>query len=304
MLGPPDIEREVGLTGGHIFQGECLPPYMWDQRLAAAHADARRLPLRGLHPPRRQRHRDQRAQRRHGDFGRRIKLTACAWRAVLATREKRGIGSDAFCTIRIERREETRPMARRFVRTAFHKQLKTLFELGAVGDIPDGDLLGRFTTTRNAQAQAAFTVLVERHGAMVLRVCRQILGNSHDAEDVFQATFLVLALRAGSVRRVDSVASWLHGVAHRVATRARSDADRRKRYERRFAASRYTRLGGEVGEPESWAELHEEISRLPRHYRVPVILCYLEGLTTEEAAQRSVAPRVRSYHDYLGRGND
>ena len=71
VLGPPDIEREVGLTGGHIFQGECLPPYMWDRRLDAAHADARRLPVRGLHPPRRQRDRDQRPQRRDGDPRRR-----------------------------------------------------------------------------------------------------------------------------------------------------------------------------------------------------------------------------------------
>ena len=61
VLGPPDIERHVGLTGGHIFQGECLPPYMWDQRLSFAHADARRLPLRRVYASRRQRHRDQRA---------------------------------------------------------------------------------------------------------------------------------------------------------------------------------------------------------------------------------------------------
>ena len=78
VLGPPDIEREVGLTGGHIFQGECLPEYMWDKRLRPAHADARRLPLRGLHLPRRQRDRHQRPQRRDGSSGRGISSSAVA----------------------------------------------------------------------------------------------------------------------------------------------------------------------------------------------------------------------------------
>ncbi|MFI5458606.1 MAG: RNA polymerase sigma factor [Isosphaerales bacterium] len=154
-------------------------------------------------------------------------------------------------------------------------QLNTLFSFGVAGDLSDGQLFQRFLTARDGTDQAAFTALVERHGPMVLRVCRQVLGNWHDAQDAFQATFLVLASKAASVRGADSVASWLHGVAIRVAMRAKTDAARRRVYERRSAAMKTAGPEREGGEPESWPELHEEISRLPERYREPVVLCYM-----------------------------
>ncbi len=126
---------------------------------------------------------------------------------------------------------------------------------------------------------------------MVLGVCREVLGNTHDAQDAFQATFLVLARKAASVRKTDSVASWLHGVALRVAVRAKAHATRRRVYERRSAVMRAAEFASERGSPECWPELHEEIARLPQHYREPVVLCYLEGLSTEAAALRIGCPK-------------
>src|SRR4051812_6670011 len=169
-------------------------------------------------------------------------------------------------------------------------ELNILFRLGVVGDISDGQLLQRFLATRDGDAEAAFTALVERHGPMVLGVCREVLGNPHDAEDALQATFLVLARKAGSVRKADSLASWLHGVARRVAMRAKVEAARRRVYERRGAAMKAAETGRPGGPLEGWPELHEEIARLPERSREPVVLHYMEGLTTEEAALRFGCP--------------
>src|SRR5262249_19278134 len=106
---------------------------------------------------------------------------------------------------------------------AIHKDLRTLFQVGTVGELTDGQLLERFTSRRD---EASFEALVERHGAMVLRVCRGILDDPHDAQDAFQATFLVLVRKAGSIRKRDSIGSWLFGVAGRVASRARANASK------------------------------------------------------------------------------
>jgi RNA polymerase sigma factor (sigma-70 family) len=154
---------------------------------------------------------------------------------------------------------------------------------GAAPD--DAGLLTRFLTTRDP---AAFEALLARHGPMVLRVCQHILGNRHDAEDAFQATFLVLARKAANVRPPSAVAGWLHGVAYRVARKARQAALRR----------RHEGLAPDLALPdlrpdplmeltarEALLALEEEVQRLPEAYRLPVVLCCLHGATQEEAAR-------------------
>src|SRR5262249_6722787 len=170
-------------------------------------------------------------------------------------------------------------------------QLDTLFPFGVVGGLSDGELVQRFLTARDGADQGAFPALGERHGPMGLRVCPEVLGNPHDAQDAFQATFLVLARKAGSVRKADSVASWLHGVALRVARRAKAEASRRRVHELQSAATRAAKPERQGNSPEEWPELHEEIARLPGRYREPVVLCYLEGLSTDEAALRIGCPQ-------------
>ena len=107
---------------------------------------------------------------------------------------------------------------------ALQRQLRTVFNLGAIRDLTDGQLLERFATRGGEAAELAFAALVERHGSKVLRVCRRAAGNPHDAEDAFQATFLILVKQARSLWVRDSIGPWLHRVAHRVATRARLSA--------------------------------------------------------------------------------
>ena len=110
-----------------------------------------------------------------------------------------------------------------------HRQVYRLFQLGVTGAITDAQLLAWFASAQDDAGEAAFEELMFRHGPMVFRVCRSVLRDTSDAEDAFQAVFLILAYRAKSIRRGASVASWLFGVAHRVASRARSEAARRRR---------------------------------------------------------------------------
>jgi RNA polymerase sigma factor (sigma-70 family) len=164
------------------------------------------------------------------------------------------------------------------------RPLRALFTVGAAGDRTDADLLDRFHRRRDADA---FALLVERHGPMVLRVCRDILADTHDAHDAFQATFLVLLRRARQVRKPGSIGPWLHGVARRVAWKARGRAARRAACERRAALGRSEAVADPPGQHLEFGHaLHEEIGRLPPHYRAPIVLCYLEGLTHEQAAAR------------------
>src|SRR5262245_3602524 len=112
------------------------------------------------------------------------------------------------------------------------RSVGTPFRVGTLSGMTDGQLLERFLSRRDDEAEAAFAALLAYHGPMVWDVCRGILADAHAAEDAFQATFLVLVRRAGSIRRRDAVGPWLHGVARRVAVRAQALADRRRRRER------------------------------------------------------------------------
>jgi RNA polymerase sigma factor (sigma-70 family) len=167
-------------------------------------------------------------------------------------------------------------------------QLLTLFELGPLGGLTDGQLLEQFTTRPPGAAEAAFEALVERHGPMVLRVCRGVLADSHDVQDAFQATFLVLVRKARGLWVEDSLGPWLHQVAYRTAACSRSDAARRRKHERRAAGLRESIAVDEGPEAALDRErvLHEEIARLPDRYRVPLVLCFLEGQTQEEVARK------------------
>ena len=180
------------------------------------------------------------------------------------------------------------------------RHVHTLFNEGVVGDVADDQLLERFVTERREAGEMAFEALVERHGPMVLRICRAILRDKHDAEDAFQATFLVLARRAASIRSRTSVASWLHGVARRVASCARSAASRRRRHEKK-AASLAEHFAAETRWDDLAEVLHEEIDRLPERYREPIVLCDMKGMTEGQAARRLGRP-IGTVRSQLARG--
>jgi RNA polymerase sigma factor (sigma-70 family) len=155
---------------------------------------------------------------------------------------------------------------------------------------PDEYLLRQFLNGTESESQDAFGTLVERHGPMVLGVCRHVLHGHHDAEDAFQATFLVLARKAGSIRNGRVLAGWLHEVAHRIAIKARASAARRRTLEREGVAMSPAAFESNTqDEAAAWKELrpvlHAEVEMLPDRYRIPVILSYLEGKTNEEVAK-------------------
>src|SRR5438105_4394729 len=163
--------------------------------------------------------------------------------------------------------------------------LHRLARPGAAGEGTDGQLLEQFVTRRD---QAAFAALVRRHGPLVWGVCRRLLRHTQYAEDSFQATFLILARKAGAVGKRDSVRSWLYGVAYRVAVRARTTAERRR--ERPLPDVAAPRQDDPC--PDLRGVLDEELSRLPERYRAPLLLCHLEGKTQEEAARLLGCPRA------------
>jgi RNA polymerase sigma factor (sigma-70 family) len=166
------------------------------------------------------------------------------------------------------------------------RQLEVLFRSGTVAGMGDGQLLECFAVRRDAQGEIAFAALVARHGPMVLGTCRQLLGDSGDADDAFQAAFLTLARKAGSIRQPDRLGAWLHGVAVRKARKLKQQRQRRRRHERRrpVGPGESSPMGSQAEHREESAALHEELARLPEKYRTPVVLCYLEGHTHETAA--------------------
>ena len=167
------------------------------------------------------------------------------------------------------------------------RDFRSLFRVGAVGGLPDEELLERFAADRD---EAVFEAILGRHGPMVWGVCRRILRDPDDAEDAFQATFLVLVRKAPSIARRRLLAGWLYAVAYRTAVRARAMASKRRARERQVA---------ELPEPEAAADdrrddlpaiLDEELRRLPGPYRIAVVLCDLEGKTQKEAADQLGCP--------------
>jgi len=189
-------------------------------------------------------------------------------------------------------------------------QLERLFGHGTVTGLSEEQLLDRFATARD---ESAFEALVERHGPMVLGVCRQFLRDPNDVDDAFQATFLVLVRKAGSLRQKDLLGNWLYGVACRVALRSRTVGIRR--HTRVALSEQVEGLAGNGGscrsEPVSESVLrdeegplvHEEVNHLPRKYRTPIVLCYFEGLTHDQAAARLGWP-VGTVKGRLSRARD
>ena len=163
----------------------------------------------------------------------------------------------------------------------------------------DAQLLQRFAASQDG---AAFEALVQRHGPMVLGLCRRLLHNATDAEDAFQATFVVLVRKAGAIAKPELLGNWLYGVAYRVAVRARANAARRTAHERQAASMPKTEPTA-APDRELREVLDEEINRLPEKYRAPLILCYLEGKTNEQAARQLGCP-VGSMSWRLARGRE
>jgi RNA polymerase sigma factor (sigma-70 family) len=182
------------------------------------------------------------------------------------------------------------------------RQIRTLYNVGAIRDLGDGQLLERFTTDRGESAELAFAVLVERHGPMVLRICKSVLSDSHDTEDAFQATFLVLVKKARGLWVRDSLGPWLHRVAFRTASSVRSGASRRRRLQGQLEevvlALEPVDLAADVGQV-----LHEEIERLPERFRAAVVLCDLESRTHQQAARHLGWP-IGTVKSRLARGRD
>jgi RNA polymerase sigma factor (sigma-70 family) len=170
---------------------------------------------------------------------------------------------------------------------------RELYQDRAVSGYTDGQLVERFVHRAGAPAEAAFAALVARHGPMVMQVCRALLRDAYEAEDAFQATFLVLARRASSIRQPSLLANWLYGVALRTARKARGKALKRQSCE--VAEANMGSLGvmGCGDRPdvafqqrEQTQLVHYELKRLPENERAVLVCCYLEDLTVDEAARR------------------
>src|ERR1700677_3089991 len=169
-------------------------------------------------------------------------------------------------------------------------QLRRLIGGQGGSTLTDSQLLDAFVARRD---EAAFEVLVWRHGTMVFNLCRRILRDAHQAEDAFQATFLVFVRKAGSIGKRESLASWLYKVAFRIACRARA----RSAKDARSVADLDSLNSSDRNSSDDllWRDLRpvldEEINRLPEKYRAPFVLCHLQGHTNEEAAQLLGCPK-------------
>jgi RNA polymerase sigma factor (sigma-70 family) len=185
------------------------------------------------------------------------------------------------------------------LRQAVHDACRTLAERGEDG-VTDRHLLERFSTH---QDEAAFAALVRRHGALVRGVCGRVLANPQDAEDASQATFLVLARRAATVRWHASISNWLHGVAYRLALRVKAERRRHELKHFRLGAKLKPEPTPDAASRDLAAVLDEELHRLPECYRGPLLLCYLETRTRDQAARR-LGCSLRTLDRRLERGRE
>jgi RNA polymerase sigma factor (sigma-70 family) len=197
-----------------------------------------------------------------------------------ATRSNTSIGKI------VSRERETAPSMQGESSRQVLRQLNALFHSGVSGSLSDEELLEQFVAGGAETAEAAFTSLVQRHGPMVLGVCRRVLGNRHAAEDAFQATFLVLARKATAIARREQLGSWLHGVARRTAMDARIRAARQYAKEKRLGIMSPVERMDEIQKRDLRSILDEELARLPERHRTAIVLCELEGLSRREAAGR------------------
>jgi RNA polymerase sigma factor (sigma-70 family) len=164
----------------------------------------------------------------------------------------------------------------------FLRSLKKAMAAESLAALSERELVERLLAGHD---EATFQAILSRHGPMVFRVCRRVLSQEQDVEDAFQATFLVLARAAHKIRKQGSLASWLHGVAYRAALKARASTARRRTCEARVRGpAPAVALPDEVSWKELRSLLDEELTRLPEKLRAPLVLCYLEGLTQDEAA--------------------
>ena len=180
------------------------------------------------------------------------------------------------------------------------QQIDRLYRDGTLSGLGDGQLLERYLTRGD---EAAFEALVDLHGPMVLGLCRRVLRDPRDIEDAFQATFLILVRKASTIRDRLHLSNWLYGVAYRVARRARTSTLRRRGREiavENLEASAAPETAEILG---IGPVLDQELNRLPRKYRAPLILCYLKGRTHDQAAEALECP-VGTVRSRLARGRD
>jgi RNA polymerase sigma factor (sigma-70 family) len=166
--------------------------------------------------------------------------------------------------------------------------------------LQDDELLDQFVNQRDP---SAFATLVERHGPLVLSVSRRVLQETHAAEDVFQATFFVLARKASSIRKQKSLPSWLHGVAYRLAQKARTQSVRRQVKEKQRDLGESFEPGDELVRNELYSVLDEELERMPESLKLPLVLCYLQGRTRDQAAS-GLGCSLRTLHRRLDEGRN
>jgi RNA polymerase sigma factor (sigma-70 family) len=218
------------------------------------------------------------------------------------------MGSTAWfaAVIEIEAERDSEPTGVTIMASGGHgaalRQIHRVFDGGTLAGLSEGQLLERFATRLD---EAAFEAILARYGPMVLGVCRRFLRHSHDIEDAFQATFLILVRRASSLRDRDLLGHWLYGVAYRVAVRARAQAALRR--VREGSAVEDIAVVADPARVSDWHELNPlldaEINRLPERYRAPIVLCLIEDRTHEEAA-RALGWPVGTVKSRLARGRE